>query len=340
MSTLELAVPDDAEMLELLEGALFEDVAPPTAALASYEAALDERFGDEPHQASPLALPDPIPLRRRIGQVTVAVAAGIVALAIGLAWYGSPGTPQGRSALSRIEYATTAVRLDLTHDASAQQTAQDVTTLARLLSQSPGAQHAQGTPEADRTISEACRHLALPTATVRAPSLAQLPAACRPTGTAPSTDQGALGTVPGLTLSGGKVPGSGGRRYGTGFGGSVAPSAGGTGDLGARAPSRDGTSTSSGPDGSGASRFGPGGADTRSNGANGAPSDTVPTAAPGATGGVPALSGAQAPLQGNGDSAPGTGAHTPGSPGSTSASNPHAQVSTPSPLTNHIARSR
>ncbi|HXY28840.1 MAG TPA: hypothetical protein VEH82_11230 [Acidimicrobiales bacterium] len=268
---LNLHPPEDRELLELLAEAFRQEGPPPASGLVSLLIALDDCFGDlEPDdpEAEHGAV---VPLRRRVVRLVTLTAAALVALAVGLAWYGWPrqtGSPPDRAELA---YATSSLQRDLGGSSSSVRTAPDVTALARALAQVPPAQQARVGPRPGQLLVEACHRLAgarAPRQALPAPCLALLqlstnpgatgrPAAAGPDGSAAPTGSSAGTAAPRAVPwylsprhdgSPSSVPGDGGPSTGTkgqaGADGTFSPLSragdGPPGDGGAGSPSGPG----------------------------------------------------------------------------------------------------
>jgi hypothetical protein len=212
----------DEEMLALLGVALSEDVdaGPTEADLRWLHAALDEHFGpvaEEPRggaEARRRVRSSVVPFPRRLTAVVTSVAAALVLLALGLAWSGSgagsgsgsggQGAPASPASLTRLQYATSALRKDLAHDGSPARIAHDVTQLAQVLTSLPASERTEATSGAPGLLlTTACGQLEHPSAAEGAGGRAahshlSPPSACgpespRPIGTRTPSAGGASG---------------------------------------------------------------------------------------------------------------------------------------------------
>jgi len=170
---LDLHPPKDRELLELLAEAFRQEGPPPASGLVSLLIALDDRFGDLEPEDPEAGHGVVVPVRRSVVRIVTVAAAALVALAVGLAWYGWPRQPGSPPDRAELAYATSSLQRDLGASGSSVRTAQDITTLARALAQVPPAQHAQVGPRPGQLLAEACHRLA------GARAQEALPAPCR-----------------------------------------------------------------------------------------------------------------------------------------------------------------
>jgi hypothetical protein len=256
MSLRELAADDDRLLDELRRALAIELFEPPAAGLRSLHAAVDavQTRGDG---AQVVRI---VPAHRR-PRVLIGVAAGIIVLALALAWIGSATRHVTPDAVVRVQSATTALRKDLSDHSSEVQTSHDVVVLSAKIAAVPPTQRALLGPAPLHTILQACATLGFPGSGSLDGAAAPSPvsAACQrargPVAPAAAPGSGAgtghppvtslpgnptnstavapgHGAVPGAPAPGGRPPapvgaGSGaGRRAGTGTLGGSNPGAG------------------------------------------------------------------------------------------------------------------
>lgn len=188
MSTLDLLPSEDDRLLESLRRALTVDICQaPRSGLEALRAALDAADAGREDEAAPAP---PVVLHPRRTLVAVGAAACVVALALALTltgWLRATGSPASPSALSRVQYATTALRTDIERGSSRAQTERDVVALATQIARVPAAQRPQlATP--NQVMEQACDALgALPAEAQTAAAPPSVSAACRTAASTPAS---------------------------------------------------------------------------------------------------------------------------------------------------------
>jgi hypothetical protein len=195
---LDLYGPEEEEMLELLVPVLLdEDVAPPEEGLRALREALDAKFGAE-LASDPDDEAAVVPLRRGLTRVVTGVAAAIVVLALGLAWYGWHEASAPSPARTKLEDATAALRTDLRNGSPHTRIERDVTGLAAAMSTLPMSERTDMTAAPNQLIAAACRWLEGSASGSRTPSTS-LPQICHLDGVPQTANTSSSGAQRGFT---------------------------------------------------------------------------------------------------------------------------------------------